>query len=233
MGTDSKLPARSSATEVAAFLAEAEALARHRAGGGGGRLIFALDATASREPTWDRACQIQGTMFEAAAALGGLRIQLCYYRGFHEFLASPWLASAAALHRHMAAVRCAGGTTQIERVLRHAAREARAEPVDALVFVGDCMEESIDALCARAGELGLLRLPVFCFHEGADPLAARAFAQIARLSGGACCPFDAASAGQLRELLGAVAVYAAGGRHALERHGGRAARLLSHQITRT
>jgi hypothetical protein len=42
------------------------------------RLIFALDATASREPTWDSACRIQGEIFEATAAIGGLDLQLAY-----------------------------------------------------------------------------------------------------------------------------------------------------------
>ena len=52
------------------------------AGEGRARLIFAMDATASREPTWDRACQVQGQMFLETAALGGLEVQLVYYRGF-------------------------------------------------------------------------------------------------------------------------------------------------------
>ena len=42
------------------------------------RVIFALDATASREATWDLASQLQSKMFEEAA---GLEVQLLYYRG--------------------------------------------------------------------------------------------------------------------------------------------------------
>src|SRR3546814_9870581 len=45
--------------------------APQRDGGRRGRLIFAMDATASREPTWDRACRLQGEMFKETAALGG------------------------------------------------------------------------------------------------------------------------------------------------------------------
>src|SRR6478735_2200005 len=70
---------------------------------GRGRLIFALDATASRGPTWDQACRIQGEMFEATAALGGLDIKLVYYRGFSECKASRWLSTAADLPRAMRA----------------------------------------------------------------------------------------------------------------------------------
>ena len=111
-------------------------------------------------------------------------------------------------------------------MLRRAAREARAGKVDALVFGGDAMEENVDELCRLAGELGLNGVPAFIFQEGHDEAAGNAFRQIAKLSGGAYCPFDAKSARQLRELLAAVAVYAAGGRKALldygEREGGAA-----------
>jgi len=199
------------------------------AGGGTGRLLFAMDATASREPTWDRACHIQGEMFTATAALGGLNVQLCYYRGFHEFHASPWLSRADDMIGEMSGVRCAGGVTQIARVLKHAKSENAKRHVNALVFVGDYMEEDVDTLCGLAGELGLTGVPVFVFHEGTEPTAKRAFREVARLSKGAYCRFDANSAEQLRDLLAAVAVFAAGGRQALEdfgaRHGGVARRL--------
>jgi hypothetical protein len=198
-----------------------------------GRLIFAMDATASREPTWDRACAIQGDMFTATDALGGLEVQLVFYRGYNECKASPWVIDSAALVRRMTAVRCLGGRTQIARVLLHAARETRRKKVDAMVFVGDAMEEPVDELCRHAGELGLLGLPVFVFHEGRDPVAERGFRQIANLSKGAYCPFDSGSADQLKELLSAVAVYAAGGRKALlDYSGGRtgAVRLLTNAM---
>ncbi len=180
-----------------------------------GRLMFAMDATASREPTWDKACQLQGEMFRETAALGGLEIQLCYYRGFGEFEATPWLTSSNELLQRMTSVSCRGGQTQIEKVLRQAITQTRQKKVQALVFVGDCMEENVDRLCHLAGELGLLGVPVFLFHEGDDAVAGGAFKQIAQLTRGAYCAFDASSAGQLRDLLQAVAVYAAGGRAAL------------------
>lgn len=179
-------------------------------------MIFAMDATASREPTWDRACQIQGEMFTQTAALGGLDIQLCYYRGFGEFEASPWLSSADDLLRRMTSVSCRGGYTQIEKVLQQAKEQTRQKKVQALVFVGDCVEEDVDRLCHLAGELGMLGVPVFLFHEGDEPVAQRTFKEFARLTRGAYCRFDATSAGQLRDLLSAVAVYAAGGQKALQ-----------------
>lgn len=200
--------------EVDRFLRDLQR-APARPPGGRGRLIFALDATASREPTWDRACRLQGEMFEATAALGGLDVKLVYFRGFNECKASRWMTSAAELHRVMRSVFCVGGETQIERVLAHALSETKKRRVGALVFVGDAMEEKVDRLCQLAGELGLNGVPVFLFHEGDNPVATRAFQQIAKLSGGAYLRFDAASADRLKDLLGAVAVYAAGGYRAL------------------
>ncbi len=229
-----KLPERKTDTDIASFLNKVAATTRTKSAGARGRLIFAMDATASRGPTWDTACQIQGEMFTETAALGGLEVQLVYYRGFGQCRASKWAANARELLRFMTGVRCLGGHTQIGKVLSHVMRETAKKTVDAVVFVGDAMEEDIDALCHKAGELGLLKVPVFMFHEGGDPIARGAFQQIARLSGGAYCSFDAASARQLRELLSAVAVYASGGRKALLEYGAGgspAVRRLTHDIS--
>ncbi len=211
--------------EVAAFLAEARARPV-QAGAGRGRLIFALDATMSRQPTWDLACQLQGAMFDAASGAGGLEVQLVYFRGHGEARASRFVAEAAGLKRLMTGIACHGGLTQIGRVLEHAERTAAKAPVAALVSVGDAMEENVDQLCATAGTLGLRNTRAFMFHEGGDPAAARAFREIARLTGGAYLPFDVRAAGELAALLAAVGAYAAGGRAALEARGTGAARRL-------
>lgn len=204
-----------------AFLLEAASLPVKKPAGGGevapkGRLLFALDATASRQPTWDQACEIQSEMFAATASLGGLAVQLAYFRGLGEFKATPWLANSRALIDRMAAVRCERGMTQIERVLAHAVAETRRNRINALVYVGDAIEELPDALLAQAGELALLNVPVFVFHEGGDPDAAATFRKIARLTRGAYLSFDAESARLLRELLAAVAIFAVGGHAALK-----------------
>jgi hypothetical protein len=212
-----KPPARrkQETTDVSTFLDRVASTPAVRRPQDVGRLIFAMDATASREPTWDAAIDIQASMFQETAHLGGLQVQLAYYRGFGEFDASPWCHDARALLERMTRVTCRAGRTQIGRVLAHARDEAKRGRVNALVFVGDCMEEDPDQLGQLAGELGLLGVPCFMFHEGGEPRARKIFDDIARLSGGACCRFDAASPQQLRELLSAVAVYAAGGRSAL------------------
>ncbi len=184
---------------------------------GRGRLIFALDATASREPTWDHACHVQGEMFEATTGLRPLEIKLAFYRGFDECKVSRPLYSAAELHRVMRAVRCVGGHTQIERILDLAIREAQTDsPPSALIFVGDAMEERLDLLCHLAGALGTRHVPIFLLHEGDSSTTGRAFQQLAKLSGGACLPFDLSSIDRLKALLGAIAVFVTGGHVALE-----------------
>ncbi len=232
---DNKTPVKPAGSrEVDRFL-DAVSRAPTISSGGRGRLIFAMDATASRQPTWDRACQLQGDMFTRTRGLGGLDVQLCFYRGYDEFRVSPWHHQADRLLKAMLTVSCLGGHTQIRRVLRHAIDEHGRKPVHALVFVGDCIEESIDDLCQLAGELGLLGVPVFLFQEGNDLTALRGFKQLARLSGGAHCHFDIDSPDQLGELLSAVAVYASGGFKALSHYAGESAvvRRLSHQLEKS
>src|SRR5690349_24722197 len=107
-----RLPTEARSAEVEQFLENLKkAPPAHP--GGRGRLIFALDATASREPTWDRACRIQGEMFEATAAHGGLEIQLVFYRGFSECKSSKWLTKTEALHRAIRLVFSVGCEKQI------------------------------------------------------------------------------------------------------------------------
>lgn len=201
--------------DIDAFLAQVKSLPRAVATGQRGCLIFALDATMSRQPTWDSACELQADMFKEAAAIGGLDVQLVYYRGLAECRASSWVSQPERLGALMEKIDCRGGHTQIRKVLGHARRECEGRRVQAVVFVGDAMEEPVDDLCAAAGELGLLGVPVFMFQEGADPVAEQAFREIARLSRGVYCRFAPGAAHELAELLRAAAAYAAGGMKAL------------------
>jgi hypothetical protein len=201
--------------DIAAFVEKVRSLGPATESGKRGRLVFALDATMSRQPTWDSACTLQADMFREAASIGGLDIQLVYFRGLNECAASPWLAQSDKLAQLMTRIDCRGGHTQIGKVLSHAAKENEKQRIQALVFVGDAMEEAIDDLCVRAGELALRAVPVFMFQEGTDPVAENAYREIARLSRGAYCRFDTGAAHELGELLRAVAAYAAGGIKAL------------------
>jgi hypothetical protein len=205
----------SSRPDIEAFIEQVKQLKPAATAGKRGRLVFALDATMSRQPTWDSACALQADMFREAASIGGLDIQLVYFRGLNECRASGWVAGADKLAGLISAIDCRGGHTQIGKVLSHARQEHARQRVQALVFVGDAMEEAIDDLCAAAGELGILGVPVFMFQEGGDPVAESGYREIARLSRGAYGRFDTGAAHELGELLRAVAAYAAGGIKAL------------------
>lgn len=207
--------ARSSASDVQDFLAKMKSLSP-QAGTDRGRLIFAMDATMSRQPTWDMALALQAEMFQAVKSVGGLDVQLVYFRGAGECRASKWVFDPDALSRLMTTVQCRGGYTQIGKILAHIRQETERRKVNAVVYVGDAMEEEIDELCGRAGEIALHGVPLFMFQEGYDATTETTFREIARLTKGAWCRFDAGAAAQLRDLLCAVAVYAAGGRQALE-----------------
>lgn len=206
--------AQSKPGEIDRFLASARQL-EPLATGQAGRLVFALDATMSRQPSWDLACSLQGRMFEAAAKTGGLAVQLVYFRGFDECRASGWLGEPQRLTGLMNKIDCRGGQTQIARVLKHIRDEERRMAVRAFVYVGDAMEEDLDRLCGLAGELGLRGVRGFVFQEGWDPAASAAFAEIARLTGGAHARFDVNAPDSLLELLRGAAAYASGGREAL------------------
>jgi hypothetical protein len=200
---------------------------------GRGRLIFALDATMSRQPTWDMAQQVQGQMFSAAAACGGLDIQLVYFRGFDECRASAFMRDGAGLSAAMSKISVMCGQTQIGRVLRHIRSEQAEAPLGAFVYIGDSMEEKADELGRIAGELGLMGVKGFIFQEGGNSYAAACFKDIARLTGGAYAVFDSNAPGRLAGLLKAAAAYAAGGYPALRdraRQGEAEARQLLSQM---
>ena len=205
--------------EIDRFLGAAKRLAP-LATGQAGRLVFALDATMSRQPTWDLACSLQARMFDVASQSGGLAVQLVYFRGIGECRASGWVGEPARLNGLMRRIACEGGQTQIARVLRHVRDEAKAVSVRAFVYVGDAMEEDVDALASLAGELGLRGIRGFVFQEGHDPAASSAFATIARLTGGAHARFDVNAPASLLDLLRGAAAYAAGGREAMLRLAG-------------
>ena len=234
--TNAKTPVaagKSADQDVSAFLEKVAALQPAASAQGRGRLVFAMDATMSRQPTWDRAMSIQGRMFEETRKAGGLDVQLVYFRGFNECRASRWVADAGELAKLMTTVDCRGGNTQIGKLFTHLKREVAKARVSAVIFVGDAMEENPDELCRKAGEIALTGTPIFMFQEGTDRATAAVFREIARLTRGAYFQLDDNSAKNLAELLGAVAVYASGGRKALadkaNAEGGKA-RLLLEQL---
>lgn len=222
---------RSDSAAIDAFVRQARVLAP--SSGQDGNLILALDATMSRQPTWDLACSLQGEMFDAVGKAGGLAVQLVYFRGFGECRASRFVRDTGSLKELMTRIDCRGGHTQIGKVLSHALKEAARQKVSALVYIGDAMEEQVDDLAEKAARLGLRGVPVFAFQEGRDPVAEAAFREIARLSKGAWFRFDRDAADALSKLLSAVAVFASGGLKALEARGRPEDRLMIEHLKRS
>lgn len=219
----------SSSGDIAAFVKQVKQMGK-RDGSGRGRLLFALDATMSRQPTWDLACSLQAQMFDTVAKTGGLDVQLLYFRGFGECQASKWVSDAKSMANLMTGIQCRGGQTQIGKVFAHIRKEQKKRKIDAVIYVGDAMEEDVDRLAHRAGEVGLLGCPMFIFQEGHDSRAERAFREFARLTKGAYARFDSRAPQQLADLLTAVAAYASGGREALKLQPGNSARMLLEQL---
>ena len=185
-----------------------------------GRLVFACDATMSRQPTWDLAVQLQSVMFREAAKIGGLDIQLVWYRGVDEVGHTPWLSDVHELVSRMSMIKCDAGTTKIARVLRHVRAEHERETIGAAIFVGDAVEEAVGELYDAA----VGQPPWFLFQEGDLPTVAvdrfgvpvsttqtveSVFRKVAQTTGGAWARFDAHAAGQARR--------AAAGRRRLRR----------------
>ncbi|MBD0416320.1 VWA domain-containing protein [Oryzicola mucosus] len=228
-GTDTGKPVeRSDSKAVDAFVRQARAMATKQQGGG--RLVLALDATMSRQPTWDLACNLQGEMFDAVGRTGGLNVQLVYFRGFGECRASKFVTDTGALKKLMSSIDCRAGHTQIGKVLSHTLKETARSKVSALVYIGDAVEESVDDLADKAGQLGLLGTPVFVFQEGRDDVAGRAMKEVARLSKGAWFRFDRNAADHLARLLSSIAVFATGGLPALQARDRQEDRLLIEHL---
>ena len=95
-------------SRVEAFLASVSSRPKLR-----GNLVFGLDATASRERTWDIAAQLQVQMFQEIGAIGSLDVSLIYFRGMKgvnaECKASGWLSDPLALAKMMAQIRSRAG----------------------------------------------------------------------------------------------------------------------------
>ncbi|MEZ5578780.1 MAG: hypothetical protein R3F40_04830 [Candidatus Competibacteraceae bacterium] len=158
-------------------------------------------------------------MFAATTDTGGLAMQLVWYRGYGEFQVEPWLSQVADLQRRMTSVQCRGGG-QIGRVLEHATRETRLHRVNALVLIGDCLEEAVDPLCQQAGQLGLLGVPAFVF-QGDDHDATLGFRGNRSADSWRLCTFDRVAPGNYASCLPPWRSTPRGGRPALEEFGRR------------
>src|SRR5262249_22165036 len=124
-----------------------------------------------------------------------------------------WVAQL--MHR----IDCRSGHTQIGRVFSHALRESERGPVQALIFIGDAMEEDLETLTVMAAKLGGQKVPIFMFQGGRDAVVRKAFRLFALKSGGEFFEFNPdrpQAVAQLSSQLNAVARLAVGDAEALK-----------------
>ena len=187
-----------------------------------GRLMFALDATASREPTWAIARDLQAKMFREAAPIGRLdcpagllsgrrvpSVEMGVKRGATRATDEPDRLSGR-LYADWQGPRACTSRDRESRQSRH--WYSSATP----------WKRTSSTLAAMAGKLGTQGVPIFLFQEGRDAAVRSAFRLLALKSGGAYFEFnpDASRAvEQLSEQLNAVARLAVGDAEALERIG--------------
>ena len=185
------------------------------------RVIYAIDATASREHAWSIARDLQAGMFIEAGSAGILNLQLVYFQGTI-CRASKWASRGEELARWMGTIQCEAGLTQIERILRHALREHEKAAVQGITFIGDAMEEDLGVLGALADQLGAASVPLHMCQEGNDAVVRSAFRLLALKTGGTYSAFNPAVPQTIKRLSAqlneaarvAVASVAAIGTHA-------------------
>jgi hypothetical protein len=179
-----------------------------------GRLLFGVDLTSSRQPSFNQAQRAMTAMFETIKTIGAIAVKLIYFRGMNECRESKWYDDPRILIESMRRLSCDAGITQIARLLSLALSEEGQ--VSGLVFVGDHCEDGADAVLTLAEKLGQRSMPIFVFHECADDdhaslLAKPIFKGMAEVSGGVYVEFKLNSSDVLRELLIGMGAFVTGG----------------------
>lgn len=245
MSSDKNLPVKREKSEFLAKVRQAKAvsatpkketLAKAIANPQRPRLVFSMDATASREGSWNIAKEITGAMFEAVP--DELDVALVYHGGGRLQEMTPFSSNAKTFLDKVHSVRCRAGRTALNAILAKAVEVSRLK---ALIYVGDCFEESPQEAMDLAQQLKLKGVRCFLFHDESSAgsgydveTARRVFQEIARITGGAVLPFDENAPDLVKALLEAIAIYAAQGMKALESkiRALPAARLLLDQMKR-
>jgi hypothetical protein len=188
---------------------------------GRNRLVFAIDATASREGAWKVATEITSTRFESVP--DKIEVSLAYHGGGHIKELSPFSTNAKTFLDKLQQIRCIGGRTAFNDILD---RVVHLPGVACCVYIGDCFEEREADALALARQLKLKGIKMFIFHDTSSSEiydtdhAARVFAKVVDICGGALMDFNDQSPKQAEEFLGAIALYAVGGRKLLEQQKG-------------
>jgi hypothetical protein len=173
------------------------------------RLIFAVDATASREPAWTAARQVTDVLVKALP--GALDVALAVHGGSRVHTFTAFTSDANTLRDRAAGVSCVAGMTRLLPIL---SASLKHPAVRVVIYIGDVFEENLLRGRQIADAMGAQRTRLIVLHDTTDPAARRdteVFWDLAKRTGGCVLPFDAAAPGRLRDILSAVAVYAVGG----------------------
>ncbi len=173
------------------------------------RLVFAVDATASREPAWAAARQVTDALVQALP--GELDVALAVHGGSRVHTFTGFTSDARTLRDRAAGVTCQAGSTRLLPILSASLKQPAVRVV---VYIGDVLEESLAHGRPLADQMGAQGIKLFVLHDTADRSAQRyaeVFWDLAKRTGGCVLPFDPSAPGRLRDLLSAMAVYAVGG----------------------
>src|SRR5271165_2696119 len=184
------------------------------------RLVFAVDATASREPAWAAARRVTDALVKALP--GELDVALAVHGGSRVHTFTAFTNDARTLRDRAAGVSCQAGMTRLLPIL---ATTLKQQSVRVVIYIGDVFEESLPHGRDLADSLGARGTKLIVLHDTSDNGARRdaeIFWDLAKRTGGCVLPFNANTPDRLRDILSAVAVYAVGGekllrerRHAL------------------
>lgn len=191
------------------------------------RLVFAVDATASREAAWASAKKITDRMFGVIP--NALDVALAVHGGDDLHTFTTFSADVDAFRKQAAAVDCESGVTRLCDIM---ARTLDAGGVRVMSYIGDAFEEDADEALKLADRFRLRGIQAVMLSDGAEGKPLEVFRQIAERTGGAVLDFRAGDAALMGELLAGVATLAIGGRRLLEAQHTAGARLLLTHLPR-
>ncbi len=191
-------------------------------------ICFVIDATGSRQHSWQQAQRTQAEMFDAVKSAGNLKLSIVCHRG-NRVSDLGTFATPADAKRSMAAVSCEAGNTEIIGSLK----AAMGKKPSTIIMIGDCFEENFGDLQQVCSKLAAEQIRVYAFVEGNDPNGQHAYKMAADLTGGIFQPFG--SGLDLSDLCVAAAVFDVGGQQAFDKliaSGHAGAKALEHQVKR-
>lgn len=185
------------------------------------RLVFAVDATASRSATWASAQTITDRMFDAIP--GALDVALEVHGGGNVHTFTGFSADLHEFRKRASRVRCTSGHTRLVDLMQ---RTLDAGGVRVMSYIGDAFEESADEAFELADRFKHFGIKAVILADQADVSTMLIFEEIARRTGGAVLDFRSGDLDLMGEVLAGVAALAVGGRGMLESNSSKGSQLL-------